>query len=388
MAKETPKQLLSGLSLEEQQDEEFPLTLRERLSDFSRDHPTLVITLVTLLVLLSTGTVFYLQLPRTKVARTCGGLLDVDTTLDLAPPDNNLLGYGSRYHVTEDVEDVPAFQNVGSAPELPILPQQCNIENLFVNIASASELSYAYAGHGMFKVDRLPQPMGGGWPGFVSVDDGWNIASASVALPCTNWDARKGKGVFVTLTAVGGDRTQPSLRKLARATAHTAQRAAKRTGCHTTTGDPDNILAAETKPRFATSQNATGTCHGITTATHVEETAATVSPVEDCYLIDTLHMRASYGPFAATDAKIRTYGNDKGKPTGATSDNLFTTARCENGLDSAFYFIQTVDKERNFKNDPLTPRERADFMRFAKQSAARHGCEEPHPLPAHPTYRY
>ncbi|MCL8016809.1 hypothetical protein [Streptomyces sp. AS02] len=163
----------------------------------------------------------------------------------------------------------------------------------------------------------------------------------------------------------------------------TAQRAADKTGCVTAPGNADELTAPAAAARTVSAGDATGTCKGMTSVSAVRETAAGVSPAEECLLVGSLQLTAAYGPFNdASDAVVNGKYGGHDTPSGVERDTAWTSATCQGALGIGYYNASPVEgNDRRFTSNPLTKSERADIQRFADQSAARHGCGSPVELP-------
>lgn len=320
---------------------------------------------------------FQLQYPAARTGRACSGMLPVDSVLDLAGKSRiYLLGLGFdvsswQFDVSDDVTEPSG------------LATRCIVEGIEISIETSAGAHNAYGAY-TFQRDQesFPTPLNAGWQGLMVTDD--KQATASVLLSCSNWTSREGSGVLVTADSPYGTEVTEDVRlKLARVAAGTAERAADKTGCVTEPGDTGRLTAPDAGPRIVTAADATGTCKGMTSVPNVRETAAAKAPVEECLLTGSLQLTAAYGPFSdASDAVSNGKYGGHDAPSGIDTSTAWTSATCQGALGIGYYRASPVEEsERRFTSRPLTGSERADLRRFAEQSAARHGCDNPAALP-------
>lgn len=316
---------------------------------------------------------FQLQYPAAKAGRACGGMLPVDSVLDVTGKSRlSLLGgdfevSSHRFDVSDDVTEPDG------------LATRCNVGGVEISIETTAG---AHNPYGIYtfqnQQDSLPVPLGTGWQGFMVTED--DEVTASVLLSCENWEPREGSGILATIeSAYGGEITRALRLNLARALTGTAVRAADKTGCVTHPGSVSELAAPGAGAKTVSADEATGTCKGMSSARTVRETAAGRSPVEECVLSNGLQLRAEYGPFSsAADAVVNGKYGGHDTPSGADRSATWTSATCGGALGIAYYHAAAAEgTDRRFTTDPLTNSERADLRRFAEQSAARHGCDTP-----------
>ncbi|GAA4075235.1 hypothetical protein [Streptomyces shaanxiensis] len=320
---------------------------------------------------------FQVQYPAAKTGRACSGMIPVDSVLDLAGKSKlSLLGLGfdvssRQFDVSRDVTE-PAG-----------LATRCVVDGVEISIETSAGALNAYGAY-TFQGDpeSFPVPMNAGWQGLMVTED--DQATASVLLSCKNWTSKDGGGVLVTADSPYDSKVTEAVRlKLARVATGTAQRAAEKTGCVTEPGNAGELTAPAAAAKTVSADDATGTCKGMTSVSEVRETAAGVSPAEECLLVGSLQLRAAYGPFSdASDAVVNGKYGGHDIPSGVERHTAWTSATCQGALGIGYYNASPVDgNDRSFTSNPLTKDERANIQRFADQSAARHGCDSPAELP-------
>lgn len=229
---------------------------RQYLTQLVKRNRRRLLAVPAILVLLLAGYGLYLQCPATKVARTCGGLLDVDSVLDLTGHSRwSLIGYANNFDVTRawqyDLETDPIDEPEG-------LAQRCDIEDITFQVQSSGGSFHPHIHHGFdAELTLLPVPIGSGWQGLLDVHEGWG--AASVLLDCRNWSRQEeGGGLHVSIARVDEVSKETPL-KLARAVTRSAVHAADKLGCETTPGEPITSLPATSTPRVVSAEKATGT---------------------------------------------------------------------------------------------------------------------------------
>jgi hypothetical protein len=332
--------------------------------------------IVSAVVLAALGAGYYgfqLQYPAAEAGRACGGMLPVDSVLELTGKSRlSLLGGGfdadsRQFDVSDDVKE-PAG-----------LAVRCDVGGVEISIETTAGAHNAYGAY-TFQRDQesLPVPLDAGWQGFMVTEK--DDATASVLLSCENWAPDKGSGILVAGQSPSGTEVTEDVRlALARTVTATAQRAADRTGCATRPGDANKLTAPAASATTVPAAEAEGTCKGLTSAAEVRETPAQASPAEECVLAGHLQLAAAYGPFNDNSEAVangRYGGHDK--PSGADGTSVWTSATCQGALGVGYFNASAVEgSNRDFTSKPLTASERADLRRFAEQSAARHGCGGP-----------
>ncbi|MFF3325893.1 hypothetical protein [Streptomyces sp. NPDC002889] len=303
--------------------------------------------------------------PEHKLSEACSGMLPVAETMAVTGDDFKLSSWG--YDVSSGVVEPPG------------LAARCHIGSTWVDIQTASGAHSPFGDYTFQRRDDvLPVPLGSGWSGFIVAEEEDELG-ASVLLDCPDWNSREGSGILVTVTKSYTDAHSTSARRnLARVAAGTAQRAAERTGCHADPGTriervdpapppPDTSVAAEF-PK--------GTCTGLTSHRAFRETAADTAPVEHCVLEDGLALHAEYGPFARSESDGE-YGGQS-RPAGNARHFAWASARCQGADDIAMYWATpTENADREPSKQLLNAAELNDLRRFARDSAARHGCSAP-----------
>ncbi|WP_328401297.1 hypothetical protein OHS70_26690 [Streptomyces sp. NBC_00390] len=298
--------------------------------------------------------------PEHRLSEACSGMLPVSDVLDMT---------GDDFELTSGTFDVSS-----EVTEPAGLATNCKIGSLWIDIETTAG---AHSPYGTYTFQRrddvLPVPLGSGWSGFIVAEDEDGGLDASVLLDCPNWPARKGSGILVTTQA----RYSTDRVGLARVATATAQRTAERTGCDATPGTridrvdpapppPDTSVAAEF-PK--------GTCTGLTSHKAFRETAAATAPVEYCVLEGGLALQAEYGPFAG--GRDGTYGGQS-RPAGNARNMAWASARCKGALGTGMYWAETTgNADREPAKKLLDAAELKDLRRFARDSAARHGCSAP-----------
>ena len=338
----------------------------------------LIGSVVTLAVLGSGFYGFQLQYPATRTGRACSGMLPVGSVLDLVGK-SRLSVSGLGFHTSSwqfDVSD--------DVTEPSGLATRCKVGGAEIAIETTAGALNAYGAY-TFQRDQksFPVPLNAGWQGLMVTKD--DQATASVLLSCKNWTSKDGSGLLVTADSPYDAKVTEGVRlRLARVATGTAQRAADKTGCVTEPGSADELTAPAASARSMSADDATGTCKGMTSVSTVWETAAGVSPVEECLLVGRLQFTAAYGPFNdASDAVLNGKYGGHDAPSGIDSSTAWTSSTCQGALGIGYFHASPVEgSDREFTSDPLTKQERADLAHFAEQSAARHGCGTPADLPS------
>ncbi|WP_306323330.1 MULTISPECIES: hypothetical protein [unclassified Streptomyces] len=307
-------------------------------------------------------------------------MLPVDSVLDLVGKSRmHLLGLG--FHVSSGQFDVS-----DEVTEPPGLATRCTVDGVEISVETTAGAHNPYGVY-TFQSDEesFPVPLNASWQGFMVTKN--DQATASVLLNCKNWAAKEGSGILVAAEPPSEAKATEAVRlKLARVVTGTAERAAERTGCVTDKGDAGKLAAPAATAKTVSADDATGTCKGMSSARTVRETAAGVSPVEECLLVGGMQLTAEYHPFSDTsDASDAVAGGRYGghsAPSGADRDSVWTTATCHGALGIGYYHAAPVEgRGGSFTVDPLNESERKDLERFAEESAARHACGSPKALP-------
>ncbi|MEU6846163.1 hypothetical protein ABZ930_30235 [Streptomyces sp. NPDC046716] len=265
------------------------------------------------------------------------------------------------------------------------LAARCSVDGAEISIETSAGVHNAYAAFQLSQESPVV-PLNAGWQGFIAPGGG-SGATALVLLSCENWSAKEGSGILVMADPPAGAKVTESTRlQLARVATGTARRAAQKTGCATETkeeGKAGELTAPAATAKTVPAGNATGTCKGMTSAKTVRETAAGVSPVEECLLVGGLQLTAAYGPFSnSSDAVVDGEYGGHDSPSGVERSTAWTSAACQGALGVGYYRASPVEgSDREFSADPLTKEERQDLEHFAEQSAARHACSTPKALP-------
>ncbi|WP_256333704.1 hypothetical protein [Streptomyces sp. cf386] len=275
------------------------------------------------------------------------------------------------------------FDVSGDVTEPDGLATRCVVDGVEISIETSAGALNAYGAY-TFQGDQesFPVPLNAGWQGLMVTED--DQATASVLLSCKHWTSKDGSGVLVTADSPYDSKVTDAVRlKLARVATGTAQRAAEKTGCVTEPGNAGELTAPAATAKTVSAGGATGTCKGMTSVSAVRETAAGVSPVEECLLVGSLQLTAAYGPFNdASDAVVNGKYGGHDTPSGVERSTAWTSATCQGALGVGYYYASPVEgNDRKFTSAPLTKEEWEDLAHFAEQSAARHGCDSPAALP-------
>lgn len=307
-------------------------------AEFTRDGRRRLIGSALMLAVLGTGYYgFQLQYPAAKTARACGGMLPVDSVLDLAGKSKLSL-LGLDFDVSSWQFDVS-----GDVSEPAGLATRCKVDGIEIAIETTAGAQNAY---GAYQDDEktFPVPLDGGWQGLMVTKN--EEATTAVLLNCKNWSSKEGSGILVTADSPYGVEATESVRlKLARAATGTAQRAADKTGCETEPGDRGKLTAPATTARTVSADAATGTCEGMTSAPTVRETAAAKSPVEECVLVGSLRLVAAYGPFSdASEAVVNGKYGGHDAPSGVDSSTAWTSVTCQGALGIGYFHASPVEE--------------------------------------------
>ncbi|MFB6939936.1 MULTISPECIES: hypothetical protein [unclassified Streptomyces] len=234
----------------------------------------------------------------------------------------------------------------------------------------------------------LMSPVGNGRPAILKT--GTSTAAASGALACGPGES---DSLTVVMTAVrdgsGKAFDRPEQRaRLARALTGTLDRTAEQWHCtgKTAGSGPITAVPGDTTRTLKAAGRATGTCAGIGSPVY-EAAADGPAPVEDCVLADAsgtrlFQLSAYYGPFAKA-ARLETVRGKQILTEAGGADGLYwTTSACEDG-GAALFSVEPLFDEETKAFHPADPKlQQAALQTFAENSAQRHGCPSPRPLPA------
>jgi hypothetical protein len=334
------------------------------------------IVLVVVLALLGGGYAWYEHFaPAARLGKACGGLLPVDDMLAAT-------GATSRFGGRDLRLSSHPFDGSASVSEPEGLPVTCRANGIVVAVETSADNDKPFLSDNASAEDEngsaLPVPLGQGWSGYLTEEDG--RVTVSVLLDCENWGPERGSGVLVSLDAsvdgIGGAERA----RFARIATRTAANAAGKAGCEAAPGSRIRRAdGASAVSRVGSGRPARGTCRGTRSQASVTETPARTSPVEYCLLGSGLRLTAHYGPFANVE-HVNGRGPYAGfeKPAGGTGRVAWATADCPGALGTALYTATPAQSSgRSFVSWPLTARERADLKQFATRSAARHRCGTP-----------
>lgn len=329
----------------------------------------LISSAVALAVLGAAGYGFWAQYPAAKVDRACGGMLPADPVLNLTGK-SRWSPLGIHYEVVSGQSN----RSFGTEPAT-----RCEFDGVNITIEPSDRAPTRFA---TYTTDPdFPVPLNAGWQGFMFPGDGG--ASATLLLSCRNWSETEGSGILVRAGASYRHEAREKARlDFARLLTGVAQRAADKSGCETDLGNGD-LTVPVVGIKSVPADGASGTCEGMTSASTVRETAAGTSPIEKCELTGGLRLLAHYGPYSDARQTVmdgKYAGHDT--PSGIDRSTAWTTATCKGALGIGYYHASPAeDTDRDLEKTPLTESERADLNHFAKQSAARHGCDTPAALP-------
>jgi hypothetical protein len=333
------------------------------------------IVLVVVLALLGGGYAWYEHFaPAARLGKACGGLLPVDDMLAAT-------GATSRFGGRDLRLSSHPFDGSASVSEPEGLPVTCRANGIVVAVETSADNDKPFLSDNASAEDEngsaLPVPLGQGWSGYLTEEDG--RVTVSVLLDCENWGPERGSGVLVSLDAsvdgIGGAERA----RFARIATRTAAKAAGKAECDAAPGSRiERAEGTSVVSRVRVSQ-ARGTCAGTGSQATVTETPARTSPVEACLLGNALRLTAAYGPFGNVD-HVNGRGPYAGfdEPAGGEGLVVWATATCAGAQGTALYTATPArGSNRSFVSRPLTGREHADLKRFATRSAARQHCGTP-----------
>ncbi|MEV6393287.1 hypothetical protein AB0M39_00605 [Streptomyces sp. NPDC051907] len=229
-----------------------------------------------------------------------------------------------------------------------------------------------------------PVPLGGGWTGFLSGEADQSAATAAVLLDCP--DSRSDLLVALDADVRAGALDNPEHRlRVARLATATAEKAAERSGCHASLGEPLRTVPLPTgEDESVPVARAKGTCAGVPglqpSIARAWESARGDSPRERCELGDRWRgefvLDAYYGPYAE-DMRFRLHHDSV--EGGGEEKALTFSAECAPGEEPALFVLQgsvfESEKERE-KYGKVAPG-RAALKAFAERSAQAHECSPP-----------
>lgn len=353
-----------------------------------RKAPRALLTVALTLVLAGSG-VFYFSgayddwRGRRALASACEGIL---------APDETLQALGGKGPAQTSTGDLSLLGNPAQSLAHCGVTTSAGSAALLFDVRWGSDANSAslFPGRADLRgVTGSSAPLGGGWPGTISVASGQS--RASLALHCSN---RKDESLLVSSVLSGSAEPDESgvRTALTQATTQAAANAADKFDCTTTPGGPITTAPAEPLITSQPLSQADGTCAPLRSLSSaaadadvpnaMESASQKNAPLADCFLATPddkpgYGLAATYGPYAKS---LKESGPaDLRKDAGFSKDgnHAWATAQCPGSSERAVFTLWRVldtDNDAYPVKKPSRGFEKAALTAFAKQSAQQYGC--------------